>query len=144
VRGLTQALVVYLLALLLGIELSFEPLNLLVVMFFIALGAGLFSTFSVVVACIVKTRERFLGIGQVLTMPIFFASNAIYPIHLMPGWLQIISRLNPLTYEVDALRKFMLRAPTGGLSITIDVVVLTVTLAVLVAIAAWLYPRMGE
>ena len=32
-----------------------------------------------------------MGIGQVLTMPIFFASNAIYPIHLMPRWLRIIS-----------------------------------------------------
>jgi hypothetical protein len=37
-----------------------------------------------------KTRERFMGIGQVLTMPIFFASNAIYPLSLMPGC--------PLTY----------------------------------------------
>jgi ABC-2 type transport system permease protein len=144
VRGLSQALVVYLLALLLGLDLSFEPTHLLAVIFFIALGAGLFSTFSVVVACIVKTRERFLGIGQVLTMPIFFASNAIYPIRLMPRWLQIISRLNPLTYEVDALRKFMLRAPSGSLDATTDLVVLTVTLAVLVTIAARLYPRMGE
>ncbi|MGZ5764908.1 MAG: hypothetical protein ACXWHZ_16545 [Usitatibacter sp.] len=32
-----------------------------------------------------KTRERFMGIGQVLTMPLFFASNAIYPLDMMPA-----------------------------------------------------------
>ena len=52
------------------------------------LGSALFSTLSLIIACIVKTRERFMGIGQVLTMPIFFASNAIYPLSLMPAWLQ--------------------------------------------------------
>jgi hypothetical protein len=36
-----------------------------------------------------------MGIGQILTMPLFFASNAIYPISIMPGWLQVVSRLNP-------------------------------------------------
>ncbi|MBV5271725.1 MAG: ABC transporter permease [Afipia sp.] len=42
-------------------------------------------TFSPIIACIVRTRERFMEVGQVLTMPIFFASNAIYPIDIMPG-----------------------------------------------------------
>jgi ABC-2 type transport system permease protein len=144
VRGLSQTVVVYIVALAMKIELSFEPTHLLGVMFFIALGAGLFSTFSVVIACLVRTRERFPGIGQVLTMPIFFASNAIYPIRLMPRWLQIVSRLNPLTYEVDALRKFMPRAPGGALTVRLDLSVLVVTFAALVPIAARLYPRMGE
>ena len=44
--------------------------------------------------------QRFMGIGQVLTMPLFFASNAIYPISMMPGWRKVVSHLNPLTYEV--------------------------------------------
>ena len=72
------------------------------------LGSALFSTLSLIIACIVKTRERFMGIGQVLTMPIFFASNAIYPLSLMPAWLRVVSHVNPLTYEVDALRALML------------------------------------
>ena len=55
-----------------------------------------------------------MGIGQVLTMPLFFASNAIYPVSLMPGWLQVIAHANPLTYEVDALRTLML---VGGVSV---------------------------
>ena len=50
----------------------------------VMLGSAIFSTFSLIVACVVKSRERFMGIGQVLTMPLFFASNAIYPLILMP------------------------------------------------------------
>jgi ABC-2 type transport system permease protein len=144
VRGLSQALIVYLLGFLLRIRLSSEILRVLGVVLFIALGAAVFSTFSVVAACIVKTRERFLGIGQVLTMPIFFASNAIYPIHLMPPWLQAVSRLNPLTYEVDGLRAFMLRGGVSTMGIMQDFLVLIASLTILVAIAARLYPRMGE
>ena len=74
----------------------------------IVLASALFSTFSLIIACIVKTRERFMGIGQFLTMPIFFASNAIYPLAMMPAWLRAISRVNPLSYEVDGLRSLML------------------------------------
>ena len=108
VRALSQALIVYLLALALGVGINLNPLSILGVVAIIALGSALFSTFSLIIACIVKTRERFMGIGQVLTMPIFFASNAIYPLSLMPAWLRVVSRANPLTYQVDALRALML------------------------------------
>ena len=37
-------------------------------------------------------------------MPLFFASNAIFPLSLMPGWLRAVAAVNPLTYQVDALR----------------------------------------
>jgi ABC-2 type transport system permease protein len=58
----------------------------------------------VTVAGIVLKRDRLMGIGQAITMPLFFASNALYPVALMPGWLQVVSHLNPMSYEVDALR----------------------------------------
>src|SRR6266446_4902454 len=80
VRGLSQAVIVYLLALILGVQMNWNPLALLEVVVIVILGAACFSTFSLIIACLVKTRERFMGIGQVLTMPLFFASNAIYPV----------------------------------------------------------------
>ncbi len=49
-----------------------------------------------------------MGIGQALTSPLFFASNAIYLISVAPRWLRFISRVNPLTYQVEALRSLML------------------------------------
>lgn len=141
-RGLSQAIVVYVLALLLGIEVDLSPASLVSVAALIALGSGLFSTFSLIIACIVKTRERFMGIGQVLTMPIFFASNAIYPIDIMPGWLKSISLANPLTYQVDALRALMLTGGVSKFGLAVDCLVLVVITSVLVVIAARIYPRM--
>jgi ABC-2 type transport system permease protein len=70
-------------------------------------GASFFSTLSMLIAILVKTRERFMGIGQVITMPLFFASNAIYPIAIMPAWLQVVAQINPLSYIVDLLRGYL-------------------------------------
>ena len=84
------------------------------------LAATLFSTFSLVIAFIVKTRERFMGVGQVLATPLFFASNAVYPTAIMPGWLRTISHLNPLTYVVDALRRFMLAGSPSSFGLSHD------------------------
>jgi len=142
VRAVTQAVVVAALALLLGVRLRWDPAALAGVIAFVVLGAAVFSTFSLIVACLVKTRERFMGVGQVLTMPLFFASNAIYPISMMPGWLQTISRLNPLTYQVDALRHLLL--PSVGvvpIGLEVDLAVLAAVLAGLTAISARLYPK---
>ncbi|GAB4412040.1 MAG: ABC transporter permease [Anaerolineales bacterium] len=140
VRGLVQGLFIILLALLLGVKVNWHPLALGGVLLTVLLGAAIFSTFSLIIACLVKTRERFMGIGQVLTMPLFFASNAIYPIAIMPGWLQAISRVNPLSYQVDALRTLMLVGGVSGFGLGVDFLVMFAVLAVLVGIGARLYP----
>ena len=141
VRGLAQAVIIYILALMLGVPINWNPLALLGVAAVVVSGAALFSLFSLLVACIVKTRERFMGFGQVMTMPLFFASNAIYPVSLMPGWLQVIARINPLTYEVDALRALMLSGGTSTYGVGVDLAIL-VTVAGLLAVAGGkLYPN---
>jgi ABC-2 type transport system permease protein len=61
----------------------------------------------------------------------------------MPGWLRAISHLNPLTYEVDALRTLMLSAGQSDYGLLLDFGVLLGTAAVLIVIAARLYARMG-
>ena len=144
VRALSQALVVYLCAAALGVQLSYAPRDIAAAVVLIALGAGLFSTFSLIIACIVRTRERFMGIGQVLSMPIFFASNAIYPLQLMPRWLSRIASANPLTYEVDGLRALMLAGGTSKYGVGFDLLVLVLVFLALVAVAARLYPRLTQ
>jgi ABC-2 type transport system permease protein len=146
VRALSQAFIIYLLAWLLGVKVNWHPASLAGVLVAVILGADLFSTFSLIIACIVKTRERFMGIGQVLTMPLFFASNAVYPIAIMPPWLKVIARVNPLTYEVDALRAMMV---VGGSSMfgpagpVWDVALLLGVTIILTLIGAMLYPRLA-
>jgi ABC-2 type transport system permease protein len=104
------------------------------------LGSCIFATFSLVIACVVKTRERFMGIGQVLTMPLFFASNAIYPIELMPSWLKAIAIVNPLTYLVDALRDTMIVGGHGMYPLAVSFGVMAAVFLLLLAIATRLYP----
>ncbi len=142
VRALSQVVIIYVLALLLSVKINWNPVAMAGVLAVVIFGAALFSTLSLVIACVVKTRERFMGIGQVLSMPLFFASNAIYPISIMPGWLQVISHLNPLTYEVDALRALMLVGGTNVFGIGFDMGVLLAVTAVLVLIGAWMYPKL--
>ena len=143
IRGLSQAVIIYVVALIMGLGVSFQPLKVAGVILLVALGSGLFANLSLIIACIVKTRERFMGIGQVITMPIFFVSNAIYPLDLMPRWLRTLASANPLTYEVDGLRMLMLRSTANPLSLLRDFAVLMAISAVLLAIAARLYPRMA-
>jgi ABC-2 type transport system permease protein len=141
VRALSQAIIVYALAIIMGVHLNWNPLNLLAVVIAVILGAVVFTSFSLIIALLVKTRERFVGIGQILTMPFFFASSAIYPISIMPAWLKVLARINPLTYQVDALRVLMVNGSTSSHPLWVDFAVLLGTAAVLTFIAGKLYPR---
>jgi len=143
-RALSQAAIVYVLALLMHIHATLEPLNVAGVLALVVLGSAVFSTLSLMIACMVKSHERIMGMGQVMTMPLFFASNAIYPIALMPAWLRSIASVNPLTYEVDGLRALMVRGGASTLGLGVDFAVLIAFVALLVAIVTRLYPRLVE
>jgi ABC-2 type transport system permease protein len=112
VRAIAQAVVVLLVAAVLGVSLTWNPIKLLGVIVLVVLGAAFFACLSVTIAGLVLRRDRLMGIGQAITMPLFFASNALYPVALMPPWLRALSRVNPLTYEVSGLRGLLIGLPT--------------------------------
>lgn len=141
IRGLSQIFIIYFLSFLLDIHLRWDFLAFIGVIATVLLGGAVFSTFSLIIASIVKKRERFMGIGQVLTMPLFFASNALYPIEMMPKWLQVISFINPLTYQVDALRNFMITNEATTMGLVVDFGVGFFAFAILVVIATRTYPK---
>lgn len=143
IRSLSQVLIVYLLALLLGVKVDLNPVAIAGVVLIVLLGAACFSLFSLIIACLVKSRERFNGMGQLMTMPLFFASNAIYPIALMPHWLQVVSHLNPLTYQVDALRGTMLLNGSSAYGFGFDCLVLALVVTGLTIIGGRVYPQVG-
>ncbi|WP_314220567.1 ATP-binding cassette domain-containing protein [Streptomyces zaehneri] len=76
--------------------------------------------------------------GQAITMPLFFGSNALHPLDIMPGWLQAVSKVNPLSYEVDALRGLLLGTPAH---LALDFGVLIVAAALGIAAASSLLGR---
>src|SRR5580692_9778207 len=128
-RSLSQMVFVYALAYLLHVQLRFGIFPLLGVALAVMLGSAIFSTFSLIIACLVKSRERFMGIGQVLTMPLFFASNAIYPLIMMPMWLRVVAKGNPLSYQVDALRRLMVVGSISTFGLRADFAMLFVVFA---------------
>ena len=143
-RGLIQAALVYLVAAALQVHVRWEPGAILVAAAGVFLGSGIFSTFSLLIACLVKTRERFMGIGQLLTMPLFFASNAIYPLELMPDWLKAIAAVNPLTYLVDALRGAMVQGGGSHFALGTSFGVMLGVFALLAWGATRLYPGLAR
>ncbi|WP_424531055.1 ABC transporter permease [Sphaerisporangium viridialbum] len=82
-----------------------------------------------------------MGIGQAITMPLFFGSNALYPVALMPAWLQVISHANPLSYEVDALRGLLIGTPAH---LPLDFTVLVVSVVLGVTAASGLLSRLAR
>lgn len=141
VRALVQALVVLVLAALLGVALTANPLRLLGMAVTVVLGSAFFCCLSITIAGLVLSRDRLMGIGQAITMPLFFASNALYPVDLMPGWLQWINRFNPLGYEVDALRGLLLGTPAD---LALDLGVLVVAAATMIGISSALLGRLAR
>ena len=105
------------------------------------LAAAFFSCLSMSIAGIVLKRERLMGIGQAIMMPLFFASNALYPIALMPAWLQAVAKVNPLSYEVDALRGLLLGTPAH---LALDFAVLAASAVAGILVAASLLDRLAR
>jgi ABC-2 type transport system permease protein len=141
VRSVVQGVVVVILSALLGVALTGNPLKLLASAGFLILGSAFFSCLSMTIAGIAVKRDRLMGIGQAITMPLFFSSSALYPAAVMPGWLQVLSKINPLTYEVEALRSLLVGTSTN---LWLDLAVLgPVTVAGIVT-SSLLLPRLAR
>ena len=110
------------LAYLMGVGLTINPLRILGAMAVVMLGAAFFACLSMTLAGLVRSRDRLMGIGQAITMPLFFASNALYPVDVMPAWLHVLSKVNPLSYEVDALRALLIGTAFNPADIAVLVV----------------------
>ena len=141
IRSISQVVVVLVLSVILGVTLTTSPLAVLGTFVIVMLGASFFSCLSMTIAGVVLKRDRLMGIGQMITMPLFFASNALYPISVMPQWLRVLALVNPLSYEVDALRGLLIGTPSH---IALDFGVLLFSVVIGVATASSLVDRLAR
>ncbi|MBV9095920.1 MAG: ABC transporter permease [Streptosporangiaceae bacterium] len=141
VRSVIQGVVVVVLSALLGVALTHNPAKLLAAAGFLVLGSAFFSCLSMTIAGIALKRDRLMGIGQAITMPLFFSSNALYPTAVMPGWLQAISKVNPLSYEVAALRSLLVGTSTN---LWLDLAVLAAATVAGITASSLLLPRLAR
>ena len=123
VRSVAQVVGVLVIAYLMGVHLTINPRRILAAMGVVVVGSAFFVCLPMTLAGLVRNRDRLMGIGQAITMPLFFASNALYPADVMPPWLRWLSAVNPLRYEVNALRGLLIGTPSNAL---VDIVVLVV------------------
>ena len=140
IRALTQAVVLLAVLAITGIAIRWNALDIVGALVLLLLATGGFACLSMILASLVRTRERFMGIGQLVMMPLFFASSALYPLSIMPRWLRIVARVNPLTYEVHGMRQLMLGIAVGG-TLWIDFLFVGLFFVAAAAIAARAYPR---
>jgi ABC-2 type transport system permease protein len=139
IRALVQVVVVLAIIGVIGIPLRWSPFNVVGALAACVLGAMLFASVSMIIASLVRTREQFMGLGQLITLPLFFASNALYAVSLMPTWLQTVAYVNPLTYQVEILRHLLVGVGPGR--IFLSTCVLVGVTAAAVAVASVTYPR---
>lgn len=132
-----QGLIVFVLTLLIG----FRPHSLywplaLIIMFLISL---LFTALGTAIASMLSDFQGFQLIMNFLVMPLFFLSGALFPLTNTPGFLKVISEIDPLTYGVDALRAVLIGA--SQYSVSFDCLILTVLILVVLSTGAFLFSR---
>jgi ABC-2 type transport system permease protein len=140
VRAFVQAALLLIVLAIASIGLRWSVPGVVGALVLLVLGTGAFACMSMLIAAGVRTRERFMGIGQLIMMPLFFASSALYPLSIMPGWLHVVARVNPLTYEVQGLREMLLGVGGHG-EVWLDFLVVIGFFAAMAAAATRAYPR---
>ena len=126
-------------ALALGVGIANYLLIIPIMLIVIAFSLG-FSGISVIVAATAKSQETFWGVINFLGMPLFMLSPALFPLELLPHWLAFIAKLNPVTYSVLLIRE-MMTGTAQIFSIAVDVAVICGFVAIMVAIASYVFTR---
>ena len=145
--AMLQGTILLLLAPLIGISVTFS--QIILVMLLMLLLAAMMSAFGILLAARQKTMEGFQMIMNFLLMPMLFISGAFFPLTDVPGWPELLARLNPVTYGVDAIRQVMLAgtAPDAALEaitlnpLGVDVLVMCGFLVAFLVPAVWLFAR---
>jgi len=125
----------------LAIGVSFvNPLMIIPIMMIVILFSLGFSGISVVIAATAKSQETFWGIVNFLGMPLFMLSPALFPLELVPEWLAITAKLNPVTYSVLLIRG-MMTGITQSVSVAVELGIISGFVIVMVALASYVFTR---
>lgn len=133
-----QGVIVFILALLVG----FRPHNLLmlpIAPIFVFLTAILFTSLGIAIASRIEDMQGFQLIMNFLVMPIFFLSGALFPLQGLPKVLEVVTRLDPLTYGVDGIRGIFINASQFG--IVTDLIIMIIITGALLGLGSYLFEK---
>jgi len=140
--GATVALLQGLIILFLAFLIGFRPQNILLfplAIVFIFLIALLFTAIGTAIASVLKDMQGFQLIMNFLVMPLFFLSGALFPLQGAPKVLEIIAKMDPLTYGVDGLRGTLIGVSQFGLAT--DFLVLSILTGLILVLGAYLFSK---
>ncbi len=89
------------------VHVPYDPLLILGIFGLQLLLAFTITAFGVMVAVRIKQMQSFMGVMQMIVMPLFFISGALFPANGLPGWLTVLNRLDPIAYAVDPMRRLV-------------------------------------
>lgn len=133
-----QALLIFGLALAMGVNFSAGPVGVFPLILLVTLLSMVFAGLSLTLGAMLTSHEAMIAVTNFFTMPLMFTSSAMMPLEMMPDWLSRLARWNPLTYAIDPIRELFLYGWNTN-SIVKGVVVLTLAAAIAAAIATNLF-----
>jgi ABC-2 type transport system permease protein len=90
-----------------AVHVPYDPLLILGILGLQLLLAFTITAFGTMIAVRIKQMQAFFGVMQIIVMPMFFISGALFPVRGLPGWLTVLNRIDPLTYAVDPMRRLV-------------------------------------
>lgn len=120
-----QGVMILLLSMFIGLKIGASLLVLIPIMLLVSVG---FTSLGIAAASLLKTLEGFNVMSNFVVMPLFFLSGAFFPINALPGWLGLLSRINPMTYGVEVMRYIITGSSTITFSISLGFVLIYSTL----------------
>lgn len=114
VRVIIQSLIILTLALALGAEIVTGPIGLVLTLITIAFFGLAWSGISLALGLKTKNTETVFSIGIFLTFPLLFVSTALMPLDFLPSWISTVSKFNPISYTVNAVRALALTGWSGS------------------------------
>lgn len=137
-KALIQALIILVVGVLMGAKLTLNPLGWLAALLLIVLFSLGFAALALAVAARTSSMMGYHGLIFLLNLPVLFASNALYPLAVLPRWMEVVALLNPTTYAIDGMRATMFDAPAAlPLGLSIGVLALFAALGMFLALRAF-------
>jgi ABC-2 type transport system permease protein len=90
-----------------AVDVPYDPVLILGIFSLQLLLAFTITAFGVMVAARIKQIQSFMGVMQMVVMPMFFIAGALFPVAGLPAWLAVLNRLDPVTYAVDPMRRLV-------------------------------------
>lgn len=136
--AILQSILVVGISLLIGFHITVTPYIIFAVVF-MALIAATFISLGLTLGSMISDFQGFQLVTSFFTMPLFFLSDSLFPASALPGFVQVITFINPLTYGVDGLRNSLLGS--GTFSIWIDLLAMIISTVIMVSLATYAFSK---